>query len=66
MNISKPTEPFEIQLRYLVEGETSAILHPLSGDGDGDAATDQGNFVIQPVLIQNARGEKHFIGSGRI
>ena len=55
MNIAKPTEPFEIQLRYLVQGETSAILHPSSGGGD--AATDQGNFVIQPVLIQNARGE---------
>ena len=55
MNRTNSSAPFDISLRYLADGETSAIVRPSTGGGD--AASEEGNYVMQPVLMRSARAK---------
>ena len=48
--------PFEIALKYLDENERAAVVRP--SVGGGDAASEEGNFVMRTVSMHNGRDFK--------
>ncbi|MDP6399423.1 MAG: CmcJ/NvfI family oxidoreductase [Arenicellales bacterium] len=55
MSQSAATDAFEILLRYLADGEESAVIRP--SIGGGDSASEEGNYVMRSVRMDNARGK---------
>jgi len=55
MNRSQPNSPYEISVKYLADGEQDAVLRPSTGGGD--SGSEEGNYVMQPVLMRNERNK---------
>ena len=53
MSQSATTDSFEIPLRYLADGEQSALIRP--SVGGGDSASEEGNYVTRSVRMHDAR-----------
>ena len=53
MNRSFPTDGFDIPLRYLADGEQSAVIRP--SIGGGDSASEEGNYVTKYVKMHDTR-----------